>query len=237
MSTCKMVHMEFVTRAQWGARPPKSSRTLTNPTHLTYHWRGNPPVVVPPSLESESRAVRAIQTFHMVTRGWADIAYSGVIGQSGNWYDGRGWDIRTAAQGTNPGNSTSHAFMFLIGPGQAPSDKALETAAHIYETAVTRYPSVEAVGHRDWKATQCPGDDVYQWILDGGYDLCNCQPEIQALQEDITALQASIEGLRTTFQASLEGLREFSQNNRKAIQDELRPSLKAMYELPYQEGT
>ena len=79
--------MNLVTRAQWGARPPRN-RTPLNPTGATAHWEG-PHMGVFPHTACPSK-VRGIQAFHMDSRGWSDIAYNAIVCPHGYVFEGRG---------------------------------------------------------------------------------------------------------------------------------------------------
>lgn len=57
--------MNITTRAQWGARKPKSRSTTT--------WAARREFIVHYSEGPTSQTVRQIQNFHMDGRGWSDI--------------------------------------------------------------------------------------------------------------------------------------------------------------------
>ena len=81
----------IVSRAEWGARdanPPLVPLTET-PGHVYIHHGATPP----DGCHSEAMCkamVQAYQNFHMISRGWSDIAYSFLIGEDGRAYEGRG---------------------------------------------------------------------------------------------------------------------------------------------------
>jgi hypothetical protein len=163
--------MNIVTRSAWGARAPK----YINRGHLkeksTGHWNG-PTVTIGGKLEwNHDRCaglVRGIQNFHMDSRGWADIAYNFVICPHGTIYEGRGLNIYNGANGTNSGNRSSHAIMWLSGQNN-PFTEAERVAFRNcvkYIADSTNAPNA-AIGHRDHKSTECPGDARYNWIRQG----------------------------------------------------------------------
>lgn len=107
--------------------------------------------------------VRAVQAFHMDSRGWADIAYSAVICPHGNVYEARWLKHRTAAQGTNDGNAYSYAICFLGGV----DDPLTDAAKRAFKDCI-RYFDEQGAGseiklHRDWHATTCPGPVITDW--------------------------------------------------------------------------
>jgi hypothetical protein len=162
----------FVSRAGWGARAPKFV-TTTDLTENTGHYGGPSPWS---GVDRSSAArflatadhnrcptiVRGYQNFHMDTRGWSDIAYSSLACPHGTRYEGRGRNVRTAAQGTNAGNNVSHATCYIAGDGDPLTDPA--KLAYLDE-----HVRLEGLfkGHRDWKSTACPGNPLYNWIHAG----------------------------------------------------------------------
>jgi hypothetical protein len=163
--------VELVTRAEWGARRPKNRLTAQLTGASTGHWNG-PTVVVGgrPDFGHEHCAslVRGIQNFHMDSRGWSDIAYNFVICPHGYTFEGRGLNVINGANGTNAANRSSHAIMWMAGGGNAFSDsEKLEFRQCVkYVDENTLAPDA-AVGHRDHKSTECPGNERYGWIHDG----------------------------------------------------------------------
>jgi hypothetical protein len=156
----------LVRRAEWGARPPRS-RTTFNPSFgSTDHWEG-PGMGEFPHAECAGR-VRAIQNFHMDDRGWTDIAYTAVVCPHGYAFEGRWIGIRTAANGTNAGNSQAYAVCYLGGVDDPFTDAAKRATRDVLDFL----DQVGGAGsgrncHRDWKNTQCPGDEICGWVCAG----------------------------------------------------------------------
>jgi hypothetical protein len=149
--------MNLVTRQQWGARPPKSVKTIASSEGIFVHY------TVTPTGPDEAAIVRNVQAFHMDTRGWQDIAYSFLVGQSGNVYEGRGWGV--AGGHTEGWNSRSHAVCW-IGNQETPSDAALAAIDDVCAEHARRYGGwVKA--HRDVNSTSCPGDKLAAWVAAG----------------------------------------------------------------------
>jgi hypothetical protein len=164
----------FVSRAGWGARSPVCVSTNIRPEGTTLHYGGPSPWGSGVDRSSAARflttaeharcatIMRAYQAFHLTTREWCDFAYSSGGCPHGTRYEGRGPGVRTAAQGTNDGNLRSYACVGLWGDGDPLTDPAklafLDEGARL---ARLRW------GHRDWKATGCPGEPAWQWRLDG----------------------------------------------------------------------
>lgn len=163
--------VKLVTREQWGARKPKSRITFTPDKPCTGHWNG-PTVTVKGQKtwghEYCSAIVRGIQNFHMDGRNWADIAYNWLVCPHGYVYEGRGLRFRNGANGTYSGNKSSPAICFLAGEGNGFTEA--EKTGFVECTAyVAQHSSAPegGMGHRDHKATACPGDVRYNWIRSG----------------------------------------------------------------------
>ncbi len=152
----------LVTRAEWGARRPRSVTALWVDL-ATSHWEGPHMGAFPH--ESCASKVRGIQAFHMDSRGWSDIAYNAVACPHGYVFEGRGDGVRSAANGTTAGNSGGYAVCYLGGEG----DGFTEAGSRAMKAAgdwLTRAGSGRN-GHRDWKPTACPGDEIYHWTHAG----------------------------------------------------------------------
>lgn len=150
--------MNLVTRAQWGARPRKGNPTPLRPTGATAHWEG--PHMGSFSHDACAGKVRGIQAFHMDDRGWSDIAYNAIVCPHGYVFEGRGPGVRSAANGTDPGNDADVAVCYLSGEGDpftAEGQAAMADAMHWL------CPGGKRHAHRDWKPTACPGDTIAAW--------------------------------------------------------------------------
>jgi len=163
--------MRLVTREQWNARAPRSRSPFFPTQPCTGHWNG-PTLLIKgkPEWGHEYCAamVRGIQNFHMDSRGWSDIAYNWLVCRHGYTFEGRGLKYQNGANGTNAGNKSSPAICYLGGEANAYTDEA---KIAFYQTTqyVATYSSAKtgAIGHRDHKSTQCPGDTIYRWIKSG----------------------------------------------------------------------
>lgn len=163
----------LVSRAGWGARAPLSV-TARNLTENTAHYGGPSPWPAGADRSSSARfaastdharcpaIVRAYQAFHMDQRGWQDIAYSSLVCPHRTRYEGRGKDVRTAANGTTTGNNVSHATCYIAGDG----DPLTDGAKWAYLDEHVRLEGLDKV-HSDWKSTACPGAPLRAWVKAG----------------------------------------------------------------------
>jgi hypothetical protein len=154
----------FVSRAGWGARPPKQVSHNITPGRggVAVHYGGDPVRIG--SHADCTRRVKAWQDFHMGSRGWSDIAYSGLVCNHGYFYAGRGYGVRTAAQGSNDGNDRFLAICW-INPGAEPTVAALEAIAWGIATFRKAGAGTITKPHRDFHSTSCPGGPLAAYTL------------------------------------------------------------------------
>jgi N-acetylmuramoyl-L-alanine amidase len=153
----------MITRKEWGAkkRRYKTSQKSYRPEVYIHHG-GTP--LGSNTEEGEAAALRSYQQYHMKTRLWSDIAYSfAVAPESGRVYELRGWGNRPGA--TRNHNKSSYAIVIIGDTSRnIVSDACVEAVRHLIiagQSAGHISHSVKVLGHRDAKATACPGDSAY----------------------------------------------------------------------------
>ena len=159
--------VNVITRDMWGAKPNKTPFSkLGEVKGLVVHWSAYPVAV---GNQAEMDQVKKIQALHQNDRGWNDIAYNFLVGDTGQIYEGRGWGNRSAAQGGNSrqeinfNNKHYVAVCWLggVNPTDKPSDKAIESVKWLYSQV-----KGELRPHSSFKQTACPGDAWRQWIIE-----------------------------------------------------------------------
>lgn len=161
----------YVSRAEWGA----TSRGATPSSHpigstygVTLHWEG-------PRMGSFDHSqcdnyVRGIQDFHKNTRGWADIAYNAVVCPHGYVFEGRGPGVTSAANGNATTNGAWYAVCYLGGVGDPFTDEGKQGMVEAVRWLRREGAGPKVNGHRDHKATECPGDAIYAWLKSANFD-------------------------------------------------------------------
>ena len=159
----------LVHREQWGARQPRNVTPLEDREirGTAVHYSAAAADQVADHAGCAGR-VRSIQNFHMDGNGWADIAYSWLTCQHGFAFQGRGWGVRSAANGTNAGNDRYHAVCFL-GADKADRDDVTPTGRKVIASVIAQgrelWPKAwEVKLHKDFKATSCPGLELSSWV-------------------------------------------------------------------------
>jgi len=159
--------MTFITRAGWGARPPKSNGNAIGPRPLgvAVHYSEGNLGSSPDSLCDDK--VRGIQRYHMDTKGWADIAYSFLVCPHGNIFEGRGTGRGSAANGTTAANLDYYAVCALGGPKDTPSVLMLAGIGVAIGLCRNAGAALKVLGHRDLFPTACPGTALYAYVRAG----------------------------------------------------------------------
>lgn len=164
--------MKFVSRVQWGA----SARGATVETHpigktygVTIHWEG-PGMGQFPHTECDDK-LRSIQKFHKEVREWADIAYNLVVCPHGYVFEGRGAGVKSAANGDTQPNDDWYAVCYLGGTGDGLTELGRVGLRQAVQFLRSRGAGPGVNGHRDHKATDCPGDVIYNWLKTTDFDI------------------------------------------------------------------
>lgn len=166
--------MKFVSREEWGAKPPKHQPApLAHGAMLgmAVHYEAQDSEAVPHD-KCDDR-VRQVQRFHQEDRGWNDIAYSWLVCRHGVIYEGRGWDVRTAAQGTDHGNDCYHAVCYLDDDRLATLDVTPEAAsalAQVINECRASGRGADVQPHSHFHSTTCPGPELRAWVRARGWE-------------------------------------------------------------------
>lgn len=156
--------MKIVTRAQWGAKPPTRPHTIRGSVGLVFIHH-----TVTADIGDEAEEVRRIQAQHQAD-GSSDIDYGFLMGRTGTIFEGRGWGVTDGATGQDVDPSKPFDYymsreltMAFLGnyetlvPTPAQLDACREWIAESPDLTV----GLVIRGHRDVRATACPGDHLY----------------------------------------------------------------------------
>ncbi|MBM7168696.1 N-acetylmuramoyl-L-alanine amidase [Streptomyces sp. G44] len=169
-----MTASRLVTRAAWGARAPKKVSHDIRPAEggVAVHHIGADRL----ALTAHSRCVslvRSVQETHMNGE-YDDIAYSFLACPHGSVFEGRGYGVRTGANGTKDANDRFYAVCSLTGGTSGAYDPITADLVEAVRSAIAGLRSLggagaRVVGHRDVTATECPGA-LYAYVTDGRFD-------------------------------------------------------------------
>ena len=157
--------MRLVARTEWGAVPPRGVEPLAAAAvrGVAVHYS---------AMNADEQArhrncaqrVRAMQRYHMESNGWLDIAYNHVFCRHGFVFEGRGFGVRSAANGTTAANDRYFAVCFLGDDTRRRNDVTREARVMLARLVMEyrrRYPRARQVRpHSAFTPTSCPGDEL-----------------------------------------------------------------------------
>ncbi len=181
-ATAASARPPIINRAGWGADEslrrvnpgctvPRYSATIR--AAFVHHTAGSNSYT-----SAQSAAlVRGIYAYHVNGRGWCDIGYSFLVDRFGRIFEGRYGGIMLPVIGAHTGGYNTDSFgVSLMGTftSSTPTAAMMEATARViawkldgnyrspYATVVLAGKQFNVIaGHRDAKATDCPGATVY----------------------------------------------------------------------------
>lgn len=183
--------MRILTRSEWGAKNSRHSDRLswTEIDAIVIHYTS----AFTDEFPKYRARVKAIQNYHMNTNGWNDIAYNFLFSRAGDLFEGRGWNIMSAA--TLNHNSHTIAFCFL-GADKLNRDDVTDKGRRalselILQTELKSGKKIKVVhaqhgppgklsvgGHKDFVNTECPGAELYHFITLRGWEAYRKTPTV-----------------------------------------------------------
>lgn len=159
--------MMLVTRAEWGAAPPKGPPVPWDGYRAPAAHYVGPNMGWPWEHARCAGIVRGIQRDHLTNRNasYNDIAYTALACGHGYVFEGRGPRVLQGANGTSAANRTYYSICVLIGADDAFTDPAKEAFVDAAEWLGVAGGGWR--GHRDFVATSCPGGPIYEWVHTG----------------------------------------------------------------------
>lgn len=199
------------TRADWGAQPPRRADRILDhrPDHIVVHHTATPNVT-DYSMEQAFALSRAIQRYHMHHNGWNDTGQQFTISRGGIVMEGRDNTLPAVRAGrhllgAHVAGHNSHT-VGIENEGDymsaTPPDTLLEALTHTCAWLCLRYgldPGRAIVGHRDFNATNCPGDRLYG--------------ALPRLREDTAALLAALRQQLIHNDRSVPGFPDIPEEN------------------------
>ena len=170
-----------VDRAGWKARSTVFDQDdpsfLEQVRYVVVHWGGGTSQI---EAESEDDRLRIWQNYHIDSKGWTDIAYNYAFGDSGTLYRCRGLNRGGHVSCSNDrdphGASYCQSSLGIVWVGgKNDPDGASPEAFEALSRFIRSLPdSVIVKGHRTVKQengswTECPGDDLLDWIGQRGW--------------------------------------------------------------------
>lgn len=141
--------------------PPVDWSKVTN---VTLHYPGGGTWPSNPSVEWFIGYMRSMQASYVRTRSYS-IGYNETCTQNGIVAVARGQEFRAAANGNTATNTPSYTIQVVSNIGSVAEALAIDSINERIAWAEEQAGrQLEVLGHRDHKATACPGDEVYHQI-------------------------------------------------------------------------
>lgn len=156
---------DIISRATWGAQPPKSTTPMGGVNGWVTHWVGGTGLPVNPSVAFSCALMRSLQSAAFAgLHGdhYVDFEYNFAVDPCGRILEGRGWDFESGANGAN-WNPHEWSVVYLAGPGVPLTDVAKAALLWLTQEGARRdgrCTAVRAHGRLPGDSTGCPGPDL-----------------------------------------------------------------------------
>jgi hypothetical protein len=164
--------LEFVSRKEWGARPPRqvTKRDPSTLSGVAMHWFGKPSAAA--SHDGCAALLRSVQAVHMApgglgtASGASDIAYNHAVCPHGFAYTLRGFGVQTGANGTSRANREYAAVVYMGGEkdGTPVTDEARPVIAEVIRLWQKKGAGPLVKPHGFFTGSTCPGPDLRKWL-------------------------------------------------------------------------
>tara|TARA_Y100000401_G_C8317243_1_gene223226 strand:+ start:304 stop:897 length:594 start_codon:yes stop_codon:yes gene_type:complete len=151
--------LKIISRKHWHAKNAKKIYKLpvypVKEVHIHHSVTG---------WKDEAKQWKNIQLYHMVTKGWTDIAYNFGVGQSGTVYEGRGWDRQGGAAGYKHDRKSLSICAIGNFETETPTGAMVKAIGDWIVEGIERgsiHKDVKILAHRDVAATRCCGEYLY----------------------------------------------------------------------------
>lgn len=158
----------FLTRADWGARPPVLAMLPHTPVRLTIHHTGvgqNPQRTLAEKLRALQRFSQQDDSLADGRRkpAWADVPYHYYVAVDGSVGEARDW--RYAGDSNTPYDPAGHLLVVVEGNFERDTLSAAQrrTIERLVPALARRFgiPGDSLASHRDYASTSCPGANLY----------------------------------------------------------------------------
>jgi hypothetical protein len=147
---------------------------------VTIHYQG---LGRPPAPHLRRAWIRGMHRDYLRNRGYS-LGYNAVVFEDGEVWEIRGTRFRSAANGAAATNRDSVALLVVVPDGGPATRHQVEAVRKVVASVAIHRPGVKVNGHKDRRATSCPGPGLYQQVRDGTfYPIVNPDDE-----EDMTRL-------------------------------------------------
>ena len=190
----KSLPFPLVARTTWKAKPPKASYTADSPVRFTLHHTAGE---FPASYSAAVAEIQFIQDYHQSAKKWIDIGYHFLISPQGDIFEGRPATVVGAHVLNHNSGNTGVSFMGNY-TEETPTKAALEAFLKVgrHLRTANNAGSKDFKAHRDWAATECPGDKLYARVGDLRTQIFDKEPALSVYSPVFQAPAAVPPGLK-----------------------------------------
>lgn len=171
----------YISRSDLGWSRTSPAAWADPKSGLVVHYDSADQNLAGQGLEASIAYWQRTRSFHTgPSRGWADIGYSFMAAPTGHILEGRGLYRSQAAQ--PGGNSTHYSVTLATGPSDRITPAQINAVRELRRWLMEPATSISGtvLGHRDFIATSCPGDQAYELVRNGTFT----QPPSSPFEED-----------------------------------------------------
>lgn len=156
----------IISKTQWGGKEISIKMQLIQPSfYFIIHESSSPTCF---NQTECSIQMRNIQNFHIHSNGLIDIAYNFCVGQDGNVYEGRGWDIQGGDTKTYNAYAINLCFIGTF-DNILPNFKSFLAAQELIQCGISKGKVSSAyslIAHRQISSldSKCPGNALFMEI-------------------------------------------------------------------------
>lgn len=164
-----------ISAQEWGARPPKKWPAETVPKYVIIHHTdtpNSPSDISKATVDGAKRFAKSVQNTHMDVFGWDDSGHNFLNTTGGILLEGRqgslakvkrGLCVKSAHSGNPVGNESpgieNEGRFMTYQMGEKQWNSLVELCVSICDSCKISPDNIK--GHRDFSATDCPGDWLY----------------------------------------------------------------------------
>lgn len=186
-------------RSCWGSRSTSTPSTMSALNRAIIHHTAGPGDYNVSNINDSKAKVRAIQNYHMDVNGWSDVGYHFLFDKLGNSFEGRRNSINKSQRprGAHDGVNTNSFGFSALGYYHPPYNHAFTQAQQnaMWDVIAWRMPDGYSPygdgsyggntvgyldGHRDARATACPGDIIYNSVIGTNHNAGIARDEVWA---------------------------------------------------------
>ena len=166
--------MNVISRTTWeepgwtiGEHTDSGPQPWSRALYVVIHYTAAPHT--PEEYENVLQRLRSSQRSYVTNRGYS-YGYNWQVDRMGRIWQIRGDEYKCAANGNSTTNSRGPAILCLVNGAEPANQPMIDGVRQVIDHCERQAGrQLQIVGHRDVRATQCPGAGLYQQVQDGTF--------------------------------------------------------------------